>query len=227
MGQTNPVSLPAKGRINMPESFRVVVLISGGGTTLKNLLEKQTAGELPGVEFVHVVSNNPNAKGLAYAHQSEIEATVIEHQKFESVEAFSDAIFSLCRECQADLVIMGGFLRRVTIPDDFANRVVNIHPSLIPSFCGKGNYGIRVHKNVIDYGTKVSGCTVHFVDDQYDHGPIIAQDVVPVLPTDTPEDLARRVFKKECELYPQVIADLAAGRFAINGRLISRKSPHE
>ena len=115
---------------------------------------------------------------------------------------------------------MGGFLRKVLIPDDFQNRVINIHPSLIPAFCGKGMYGSKVHSGVIEYGCKLSGCTVHFVDDDYDHGPIIAQASVPVLPDDSAKDLAARVFQKECELLPQIINQLASGNVKMAGRVV-------
>jgi len=106
------------------------------------------------------------------------------------------------------------------LPNDFVNRVINIHPSLIPSFCGKGNYGINVHTNVIAYGAKISGCTVHFVDDQYDHGPIIAQRSVPVKNDDSVKTLAARVFDAECELLPEVITKIAAGAVSLRGRTV-------
>ena len=115
---------------------------------------------------------------------------------------------------------MGGYLEHLLIPDDYENRVVNIHPSLVPSFCGKGYYGLRVHQAVLDYGAKVSGCTVHFVDNQYDHGPIIAQRCCPVHADDTPQTLQARVFSLECDLYPQVLSWLAAGQIRIKGRRV-------
>ena len=115
---------------------------------------------------------------------------------------------------------MGGFLKHVLIPDDFMGRVMNIHPSLIPAFCGHGFYGRRVHQAVLDYGVKVSGCTVHFVDNQYDHGPIILQHVVPVLDDDTPEALAARVFVEECSAYPEAIQRFAQGRLQLVGRRV-------
>lgn len=197
----------------MPRPFQIAVLISGGGTTLKNLIEKKSQGQLD-AEIGLVISNNPNAAGLALAEQAGIETVVVNHREFQSTQAFSDRIFDLCRSAESDLVVMGGFLRHVLIPDDFVNRVINIHPGLIPAFCGKGYYGRRVHAAVLDYGCKISGCTVHFVDDEYDHGPIIAQRPVEVLEGDTPEILAARVFEQECELYPEVINRLAAQRQA-------------
>jgi phosphoribosylglycinamide formyltransferase 1 len=115
---------------------------------------------------------------------------------------------------------MGGFLKHVLIPDDFIGKVVNIHPALIPAFCGQGFYGHRVHEAVLEYGAKVSGCTVHFVDNQYDHGPIILQRVVPVMDDDTPDSLAARVFSAECEAYPEALRLIAAGRATIDGRRV-------
>jgi phosphoribosylglycinamide formyltransferase-1 len=115
---------------------------------------------------------------------------------------------------------MGGFLKRLDIPADFANRVVNIHPGLIPAFCGKGFYGHHVHEAVLEYGAKLSGCTVHFADNQYDHGPVILQKAVPVENDDTPETLAARVFEAECEAYPEAIQLIAEGRVKLEGRIV-------
>ena len=200
-------------------SFRVVVLISGGGTTLRNLIEKIRAGRLR-VEIALVIASTPDAGGLRFAHEAGIPTTVIERRSFPSQEAFSCAIFERCRRVQANLVVMGGFLKRVTIPDDFANRVVNIHPALIPVFCGEGFYGHHVHEAVLAFGAKLSGCTVHFADNQYDHGPVILQKAVPVLDDDTPETLAARVFEAECEAYPEALQLIADGRVCVKGRRV-------
>ncbi len=198
-------------RDNMDQSsaYRIAVLISGGGTTLRNLIEKKSAGELA-AEIALVISSKSDAAGLRFADEAGIPAKVFAYNRQQSIEEFSQAIFDACRAANVDLVVMGGFLKRVLVPSDFENRVVNIHPSLIPNFCGAGFYGIRVHRAAIEAGAEKSGCTVHFVDDEYDHGPIVEQAEVPVLPGDTPEELAKRVFVKECELYPQVINRLAA-----------------
>lgn len=203
----------------MLKPFKICVLISGGGTTLKNLLEHRDLGQLD-AQVEQVISNNPNAGGLQFAEERGIDSTVINHRDFDSESAFSESVFESIRLCNADLVVMGGFLRRLQIPNDFANKIINIHPSLIPSFCGKGNYGKRVHQAVLDYGCKVSGCTVHFVDDQYDHGPIIAQSTVNVKTGDNAEQLAARVFEAECELYPQVINGIAHGKVSVNNRSV-------
>jgi phosphoribosylglycinamide formyltransferase-1 len=203
----------------MPDPFRIIVLISGGGTTLKNLIEQQSAGQLA-AQIVQVIASNPTARGLTFAEDARIPTVIVDHLQYRDIENFSQQIFDHCRSAQTDLVVMGGFLRRVVIPDDFVNRVINIHPSLIPAFCGSGHYGKRVHSAVIEYGCKLSGCTVHFVDDHYDHGPIIAQQSVPVLPDDTPDRLAQRVFETECEIYPRIINLIAAGQVRLNERQV-------
>ncbi len=199
--------------------FRIAVLISGGGTTLKNLLEKIDQGSLR-LEIALVVSSNTRAGGLQFARDANIPAAVIEQKCYVSQETFSQAIFDVCRAARVDLVVMAGFLKRVTIADDFVGRVVNIHPGLIPAFCGEGFFGHHVHQAVLDYGAKVSGCTVHFADNQYDHGPVIAQRAVPVRDDDTPETLAARVFEAECEAYPEAIQRIAEGRVRIEGRKV-------
>ncbi|MHB1037248.1 MAG: phosphoribosylglycinamide formyltransferase [Pirellulales bacterium] len=202
-----------------PNEFRVAVLISGGGTTLRNLLEKIDAGLLP-VKIVMVISSNPAARGLEYARAAGIPFAVAERRAFASLDDFSKAVFDPCREAAAEAVVMGGFLKQITIPPDYAGRVLNIHPALIPAFCGKGFYGHHVHQAVLDYGAKLSGCTVHFVDNQYDHGPVILQKAVPVEEGDTADTLAARVFQAECEAYPEALRLLAAGRLRVEGRRV-------
>lgn len=202
----------------MTEPLRVVVLISGGGTTLKNLLAKRVAGELD-VDFRLVISSNPAAKGLEIAREAGIEARTAE-KKSQSSQQYAERIFQPIRDRGGQLVIMGGFLKHVAIPPDFENRVVNIHPGLIPAFCGQGMYGHHVHQAVLDYGAKVSGCTVHFVDNHYDHGPIILQRAVPVLDDDAADTLAARVFAAECEALPEAVRLIAAGRVRVEGRKV-------
>lgn len=197
----------------------IAVLISGGGTTLRNLLEKIGAGTLD-VDIRLVISSNPKARGLEFAHQADIPTRTVPRRQYDSAEAFSEAIFGPCRQAGVDVVVMGGFIKHVLIPPDFENRVVNIHPALIPSFCGQGFYGHHVHEAVLEYGAKVSGCTVHFADNQYDHGPIILQRTVDVLDDDTPDTLAARVFELECEAYPAALQLLASGRARVHGRRV-------
>lgn len=182
---------------------RLAVLISGGGSTLLNLLDVISRGELPAT--VELVIASRSCAGVERSRERGHACEVISPRKFASVDTFSDAIFSRCRDARIDLVILGGFLSRIAVPDDFAGRVMNIHPSLIPSFCGQGMYGHHVHEAVLARGCKVSGCTVHLVDNEYDHGPILVQKAVPVLESDDPDTLARRVFVAECEAYPEAI----------------------
>ncbi|MDZ4781897.1 MAG: phosphoribosylglycinamide formyltransferase [Planctomycetia bacterium] len=206
-------------RFPQVDRLRLAVLISGSGTTLRNLLAQMDEGRLS-AEIPLVISNTPTAKGLDFALERSIATQVIERSSVESREAFSEAVFSACRAASPHFVVMGGFLKHVLIPPDFENRVLNIHPGLIPAFCGKGMYGHHVHEAVLDYGAKVSGCTVHFVDNQYDHGPIILQRVVPVESGDTPDSLAGRVFEAECEAYPDALRLLASGRVEMVGRRV-------
>ncbi len=210
---------------NRTEPLPIAVLISGGGTTLRNLIEKVRAGLL-GVEIRIVISSNPQAGGLKFAADAAIPHFVVERKHFDSIDAFSKVIFDHCRRARVKLVVLGGFLKQIKVPDDFVHRVVNIHPALIPAFCGHGFYGHHVHEAVLRYGVKVSGCTVHFVDNEYDHGPVILQKAVPVLDDDTPESLAARVFQAECEAYPEVLRLIAAGRVRVAGRRV-RISPPE
>lgn len=198
---------------------RIAVLLSGTGTTLQNLIERMAQGS-PAARIVQVISNKPDVLGAERARRAGLPVDIISQKAFDTVDAFSAAIFQKCRESSAGLVCLAGFLQRLRIPVDFAGRVMNIHPSLLPAFGGKGMYGGRVHKAAIDFGVKWTGCTVHFVDDEYDHGPIILQRPVPVLQDDTPESLAGRVFLEECEAYPEAIQLYAEGRLRISGRRV-------
>jgi phosphoribosylglycinamide formyltransferase 1 len=193
----------------MSPPLPIAVLISGGGTTLRNLIERIRAGALP-VEIRLVISSNPKAAGLRFAEEAGIPTLVVEKTKSLGAEAFSDAVFGPCRAAGVRYVVMGGFLKHVFIPPDFENRVLNIHPALLPAFGGKGMYGLRVHEAVLAAGEKTSGCTVHFVDNEYDHGPVILQRQVEVRPNDSPQALQARVFEAECEAYPDAICQLAA-----------------
>ncbi len=195
---------------------RLVVLISGGGTTLVNLVEKIRTGSLR-AEIPLVLASRPDCGGIEKAQRLKIPCEVVARKTFASVDAFSEAIFERCRAAQADLVICGGFLSLLKIPADFQHRILNIHPALLPAFGGKGFHGHKVHEAVLERGCKVSGCTVHFVDAEYDHGPIIVQRTVPVLDDDTPDTLAARIFAAECEAYPEAIQKVASGRLIVVG----------
>ncbi len=183
--------------------LRLAVLISGGGSTLLNLLDKIALGEL-NASVECVIASRPCAgveRSVSRGHACE----VLSPKMFPSLAAYSQAVFERCRRQGVDLVLLGGFLSRIEVPADFEGRVMNIHPSLIPAFCGQGMYGHHVHAAVIARGCKVSGCTVHLVDNEYDHGPILVQQVVPVLESDNADSLAKRVFEAECEAYPEAI----------------------
>ncbi len=200
-------------------SARLAVLISGGGTTLRNLLELRARGAFaPSIELV--ISSAPDARGLDFARTAGISTVVARKTRELDDEAYSRQVFDPCRELRIDWVVMGGFLKHVRIPDDFAGRVVNIHPSLIPAFSGHGMYGLKVHQAVLDYGAVLTGCTVHLVDDDYDRGPILAQRCVPVLPDDDAATLQRRVFREECRLYPETLEKLVRGSLRVEGRRV-------
>jgi formyltetrahydrofolate-dependent phosphoribosylglycinamide formyltransferase len=203
----------------MNKPLPIAVLISGGGTTLRNLMAKIREGTLS-AEIRLVVSSNPTAQGLRFAQEAGIKTLVVEKKKELSAEVYSEATFGPCRAAGAEVVVMGGFLKHVLIPPDFENRVVNIHPGLIPAFCGKGMFGRHVHEAVLAAGVPTSGCTVHFVDNIYDHGPVILQRTVPILPGDTPETLAARVFDAECIALPETLNLIAEAKVSVHNGVV-------
>lgn len=203
----------------MRDPIRLAVLISGGGTTLQNFIDRIADGRLP-ARIVLVVSNRADAPGLARAQKAGLPTAVVARNDFHSREDFSQRIFDVCRQAQVELVCLAGFLQLIYIPADFQDRVMNIHPALIPAFSGKGYYGHHVHEAALAYGVKVSGCTVHFADNVYDEGPIILQRTVPILDNDTPDTLAARIFEQECEAYPEAIRLFAERRLQRQGRIV-------
>jgi len=202
----------------------VAVCVSGGGTTLQNLIDRISAGGLH-AEIVQVIASRPGIGAIARAEAAGLPVTVVSRSG-RSLEAFSAAVFDPIRERMTELVVLAGFLSLVDIPDDYHGRVLNIHPSLIPAFCGKGYHGAAVHQAVIDYGVKVSGCTVHFADATYDTGPIILQRTVPVLDDDDAVALAERIFTAECDALADAISLYAEGRLDICGRHVRIHPPH-
>jgi formyltetrahydrofolate-dependent phosphoribosylglycinamide formyltransferase len=196
----------------------IAVLISGGGTTLQNFIDLRDNGELH-VDLKLVISSRPGALGLQRAADAGIPTVVIERSS-NPASLFSKRITDAIRQTDVDLVCMGGFLSMWIVPADFEGRVMNIHPALMPGFGGKGFYGKRVHEAVIEAGCKVTGCTVHFVDNIYDNGPIILQKAVAVHEDDTPETLAKRVRKQEKIAYPEAIRLFAEKRLRIEGRRV-------
>ncbi|MBI4516847.1 MAG: phosphoribosylglycinamide formyltransferase [Deltaproteobacteria bacterium] len=198
---------------------RLAVLLSGSGSTLQNLLDRIGDGRLD-AEVVVVIGSRREAFGLERARNAGLPAIAVARKDYASVEAFNDALHQALSGYDFDLIVMAGFLSQFQLRGRYAERVLNIHPALIPAFCGQGFYGEKVHRAVIESGVKVSGCTIHFADDQYDHGPIILQGAVPVLDDDTPATLAARVHALENELYPQAITLWAAGRLRVEGRRV-------
>lgn len=194
--------------------LRVVVMVSGGGTNLQAIIDAVEAGTITNTEIVGVISNNKNAYALERAVKSGIKAVCVSPKDYEDRADFNDALLKTVDEFEADLIVLAGFL--VVIPEQmiaaYRNRIINIHPSLIPSFCGTGFYGLKVHEAALEKGVKVVGATVHFVDEGTDTGKIIQQKAVYVQAGDTPEILQRRVMEEaEWQILPQVINWIANG----------------
>ena len=195
--------------------LKVVVLVSGGGTNLQAIIDSVQKGMVTNTEIVAVISNNKNAYALERAKKAGISAECISPKEFENREAFNEALLAGIKKYEPDLVVLAGFL--VILPQaliqEYRNRLLNIHPSLIPSFCGTGYYGLKVHEAVLARGNKVTGATVHFVDEGTDTGPILLQKAVAVKYGDTPEILQRRVMEEaEWELLPRAIDAVANGK---------------
>lgn len=206
-------------RTNQRDRLRVAVLLSGTGRTLENLLRASSAGEID-LDFGKVVSSRASVRGNEIARSAGVPLAIVPRRRFESTESFSRAVYAEIDPLEVDLILMAGFLCKLDVPARYAGRILNIHPSLLPLFGGQGLYGERVHQAVIDSGMKVSGCTVHFVDAEYDAGPIVLQACVPVLEGDTAQSLGARVFEQECALYPQAVRLFAQGRLCLEGRRV-------
>lgn len=191
----------------------IAVLLSGGGTSMVNLADRIAAGQLCAEIKLVIASNDTSAaKGIERAETLGLPCQVIRRKDHADTASFSESIFAQVRDAGCGLVCMAGFLSLLVIPEDFAGRVMNIHPSLLPAFGGQGMHGRHVHEAVLAAGETVSGCTVHFADNTYDTGPIVLQRSCPVLPGDDAEALAARVFEQECVAYPEAIAAFAKGR---------------
>jgi len=199
--------------------LRLAILLSGSGTTLQNLIEHIEAGQLY-ASIVVVISSRPDAYGLERATRHGLEALCLPRQAYPEARAYDHELNRTLDGYAPDLIALAGYLHLFRFAPHYRGRVMNIHPSLIPAFCGQGFYGLRVHQAAIDYGVKVSGCTVHFADEKYDHGPIILQRAVPVYEGDTPERLAQRVAIEECQAYPEAIQLFAEGRLQVDGRRV-------
>ncbi|MDO5141586.1 MAG: phosphoribosylglycinamide formyltransferase [Eubacteriales bacterium] len=204
----------------------IAVLVSGGGTNLQALIDAQQAGQIEEGRIALVISSTPRAYALERAAKAGIPTAVLQRSAFPTPQAYAEALDALLRERAIGLVVLAGFL--TVLPARFCRawegRIINVHPSLIPAFCGEGYYGLRVHEAALAKGVKVTGATVHFVSEVVDGGAIIAQQAVPVEPDDTPETLQRRVMEQaEWKLLPQAVSDFCAGRLSVQGARVMRK----
>lgn len=208
-----------EGELMTRTPIHLAVFFSGGGSTLQNLLERISQGRLDAI-VDWTLSSREGVGGIEKSHQAGIPCLVLPRKEFESHEAFSQAVNLHLERHPVDLIVLAGFMSLYNFPSAYQGRVMNIHPALIPAFCGKGLYGHHVHEGVLSMGAKVTGCTVHFADKEYDHGPIILQRCIPVLDEDTPETLAERVQALEREVYPEAIQLFAEGRLEVVGQRV-------
>lgn len=203
--------------------LKIAVLVSGGGTNLQALIDAQARGEIKNGQIACVISSNPDAYALTRAKKAEIPGETLIRKAFPSAEAYDHALLQLLDRYQTDLIVLAGFMTiiREPIVKHYSGRIINIHPALIPSFCGKGYYGLHVHEAALERGVKLTGATVHFVNEVCDGGPIILQKAVAVLPGDTPETLQRRVMEEaEWKLLPQAVSLFCEGRLSVQDNTV-------
>lgn len=205
-------------------ALRCAVFASGGGSNFGALLDRKKSGDLH-VDFVLFVGNNSAAPAFERARKYAVPAVHLAPSRFASEEAYAGKLNSLLREYRVELIVLAGYMKKIPlqIVKEYRHRIVNIHPGLLPAFGGKGLFGGRVHEAVIAYGAKITGVTVHFVDEEYDHGPIILQRAVEVLDTDDPHTLAERVLKVEHACYWQAVEAIAKGKINVEGRRVVGK----
>ena len=202
---------------------RIAVLVSGGGTNLQALIDAQLRDELGGGEIVAVISSKEGAYALERGSKAGIPGYVIPRKQFDSNRAMTIALVEKLKELDIDLVVLAGCMVIFTeeLVQAYPNAIMNVHPALIPSFCGEGFYGLHVHEAALRYGVKLSGATVHFVSEECDGGPIIAQKSVPVMENDTPETLQRRIMEQaEWKLLPEAVSLFCQGRLSVKGRTV-------
>lgn len=202
----------------------IAVLVSGGGTNLQALIDAKARGEIPKGRLAYVLSSNPSAYALERAAQAGIPTGVLRRADFDTAEGYAEALGQLLEEREIDLIVLAGFM--TVLPDSFCraweNRIINVHPSLIPSFCGAGYYGLRVHEAALAWGVKVTGATVHFVSEVVDGGAIILQKAVEIAPDDTPESLQKRVMAEaEHILLPRAVSLFCSGKLHVNGNRVT------
>ena len=202
---------------------RIAVLVSGGGTNLQALIDAQGRGEIPDGQIAAVISSSPDAFALERAKRAGIPGYVIDRKAFASNQAMTVALTQQLKELDIGLVVLAGFMYILTpeLIDAYPNAILNVHPALIPSFCGEGFYGLHVHEAALAYGVKVTGATVHFVSEDCDGGPIVLQQAVPIEEGDTPEILQRRVMEQaEWKILPRAVALFCAGKLRVEGRIV-------
>ena len=205
---------------------RIAVLVSGGGTNLQALIGARDRGELGGGELAAVISSKPDAYALERAKNAGIPGYVMARKDYDSNRAMTQALVAKLKELDIGLVVLAGFMHILTeeMVQAYPNAILNVHPALIPSFCGAGYYGLHVHEKALAYGVKVTGATVHFVNEEPDGGPIVLQKAVDILPGDTPEVLQRRVMEQaEWHILPQAVALFCQGRLSVEGRIVTIK----
>ena len=207
-------------------SIRIAVLVSGGGTNLQALIGARDRGELGGGQLAAVISSKEGAYALERAKQAGIPGYVVARKSYDSNRAMTEALVAKLKGLNIDLVVLAGFMHILTeeMVKAYPNAILNVHPALIPAFCGAGYYGIHVHEKALAYGVKITGATVHFVNEEPDGGPIVLQRAVAVQPGDTPETLQRRVMEQaEWHILPQAVALFCQGRLCVQGRLVTIK----
>ncbi len=200
---------------------RIAVLVSGGGTNLQALIDAKNRGEIPEGEFAAVISSSPDAYALRRAEQAQIPTFIVDRKKFETNDDMTIYLTALLKEQKIDLVVLAGFMYILTetLVDAYPNAIINVHPALIPSFCGEGYYGIHVHEKALAYGVKLSGATVHFVSKECDGGPIILQKAIPVEEDDTAQTLQRRIMEQaEWIILPQAVSLFCQDKLVVEGR---------
>lgn len=209
---------------------RTAVLVSGDGTNLQAIINALNYGKIKNCQLAAVISSKPNAFALTRARNAGIPTYVVDYKNFTSRRAFNEAILEKLRSLDIELVVLAGFLVVLGSPvlEAYENRIINIHPSLVPAFCGEGYFGIRVHEEALNYGVKITGATVHFATADPDKGPIILQKAIPVLEGDTPKTLQRRVME-ECEwkILPEAVSLYCEGRLEVVGRIVHIKEARE
>lgn len=202
--------------------MKIAVFVSGGGTNLQAIIDNTKDGILKDIEISLVLSSSKTAYALERAADNGIKSAVVSKKDFDSIESWDDAVLAAVEDSGAELIVLAGYLSLMgpKVVAKYSNRIINIHPALIPSFCGAGMYGIRPHQAALAKGVKVSGATVHFVNENYDEGPILLQKAIDVLPNDTPETLQKRIMQEcECKILPEAIRLIADGRVMIENNI--------